>query len=119
MTVDLVADGHSLVAVQLAGGWRSPAMPGHYAADLLPELGAVARYHAARRFATTALTPAMGHCFEVRFRADRRGPTLTVLGPGPSLSPNSPAPPQHRPTRPTTRFTPHSAQPRRSRLPKT
>src|SRR3546814_4363933 len=27
MTVDLVADGHSLVAVQLAGGWRSPAMP--------------------------------------------------------------------------------------------
>jgi site-specific recombinase XerD len=49
MAVDLVADGHSLVAVQLAGGWANPAMPAHYAADLLPELGAVARYHAARR----------------------------------------------------------------------
>ncbi|WP_340117888.1 tyrosine-type recombinase/integrase [Pelagibius sp. 7325] len=49
MAVDLVADGHSLVAVQLAGGWANPAMPAHYAADLLPELGAVARYHAARK----------------------------------------------------------------------
>lgn len=45
MAVDLVADGHSLVSVQLAGGWRNPAMPAHYAADLLPELGAVAKYY--------------------------------------------------------------------------
>jgi site-specific recombinase XerD len=48
MCCDLVADGQSLVAVQLAGGWVSPAMPAHYAADLLPELGAVARYHHGR-----------------------------------------------------------------------
>ncbi|WP_322096086.1 tyrosine-type recombinase/integrase [Pelagibius litoralis] len=46
MTLDLVGDGQSLVAVQLAGGWRSPAMPALYARQLLPELGAVARYYA-------------------------------------------------------------------------
>ncbi len=48
MCVDLVADGASLVQVQLAGGWSDPKMPGHYAADLLPELGPVAHYHRAR-----------------------------------------------------------------------
>lgn len=48
MTVDLAQDGQSLLAIQLAGGWRSPVMPGHYASDLLPELGAVGRYHRAR-----------------------------------------------------------------------
>lgn len=48
MACDLVADGHSLVAVQHAGGWRSPAMPARYAEDLLPELGAVAGYHRKR-----------------------------------------------------------------------
>ncbi len=45
MTLDLVGDGQSLVAVQLAGGWQSPAMPALYARQLLPELGAVARYY--------------------------------------------------------------------------
>lgn len=48
MCVDLVAGGASLVQVQLAGGWRSPSMVAHYAADLLPELGAVAQYHNGR-----------------------------------------------------------------------
>lgn len=48
MCVDLVADGQSLTAIQLAGGWVSPALPAHYAADLLPEQGAVARYYRAR-----------------------------------------------------------------------
>jgi site-specific recombinase XerD len=48
MTLDLVADGQSIAAIQLAGGWRSPAMPAHYARQLLPELGAVARYYEAR-----------------------------------------------------------------------
>lgn len=46
--IDLVADGQSLVAIQLAGGWASPAQPAGYAADLLPELGAVAHYYRGR-----------------------------------------------------------------------
>ncbi len=46
--IDLVADGQSLVAIQLTGGWASPAQPALYAADLLPELGAVARYYRSR-----------------------------------------------------------------------
>jgi len=46
--IDLVADGQSLVAIQIAGGWSSPEQPANYAADLLPELGAVARYYRGR-----------------------------------------------------------------------
>src|SRR3546814_11975732 len=45
MCCDLVASGQSLVAVQLAGGWASPALPAHYAEDLLPELGEIGRAH--------------------------------------------------------------------------
>ena len=48
MTLDLIGSGQSLVAVQLSGGWRSPAMPALYARQLLPELGAVARYYQGR-----------------------------------------------------------------------
>ncbi|HEY9538297.1 MAG TPA: tyrosine-type recombinase/integrase, partial [Kiloniellaceae bacterium] len=55
MCCDLVASGQSLVAVQLAGGWASPALPAHYAEDLLPELGAVASYHRTREAAATQI----------------------------------------------------------------
>lgn len=48
MALDLVADGQSISAIQLAGGWRSPAMPAYCARQLLPELGAVARYYETR-----------------------------------------------------------------------
>lgn len=39
----LAEAGASLVDMQIAGGWASPAMPAHYAAALLAERGAVAR----------------------------------------------------------------------------
>ncbi len=47
--VELIADGASLVQVQLAGGWASPRMPALYAKDLLPHLSAVAQWHARRQ----------------------------------------------------------------------
>lgn len=53
MAVDLAEDGQSLLAIQLAGGWRGPVMPGHYTSDLLPELGTVGRYHRARQAGTS------------------------------------------------------------------
>ena len=48
MACDLVREGFSLVAVQNAGRWKSPAMPGRYARGELAGRGAVARYHAKR-----------------------------------------------------------------------
>ena len=45
MTVDLIASGASLAAVQVAGRRRSARMPGLYARAELAGSGAVARYH--------------------------------------------------------------------------
>ena len=48
MACDLVREGFSLVAVQNAGRWKSPAMPGRYARGELAGRGAVAKYHERR-----------------------------------------------------------------------
>ena len=45
MAVDLAAAGVGLPALQVAGRWASPAMPGRYAAAELASRGAVARFH--------------------------------------------------------------------------
>ena len=45
MTVDLVAAGASLAAVQLAGRWASSRMPALYARGELAGNGAIARYY--------------------------------------------------------------------------
>ena len=45
MAIDLAVSGESLVEIQHAGGWSSPAMPGHYA--LTPTSAAVQRLRAA------------------------------------------------------------------------
>ena len=45
MTVDLIASGASLAAVQVAGRWKSARMPSLYARAELAGSGAVARYY--------------------------------------------------------------------------
>ncbi len=45
MAVDLAASGVGLPALQVAGRWKSPTMPGRYAAGELAARGAVARFH--------------------------------------------------------------------------
>ena len=45
MARGLVAAGASVAAVQLAGRWKSPRMPAHYARGELAARGAVARFH--------------------------------------------------------------------------
>ena len=45
MARDLVASGASVAAVQIAGRWKSPRMPAHYARGELAARGAVARFH--------------------------------------------------------------------------
>ena len=45
MACDLAAAGIGLPALQVAGRWASPAMPGRYAAAELASRGAVARFH--------------------------------------------------------------------------
>ena len=42
--VSLVSKGASLVEMQVAGRWKSPSMPAHYARAQLAENGAIARY---------------------------------------------------------------------------
>ena len=44
MAQDLVGAGHSLVELQVAGRWSSPAMPAHYARNQTASQGAVARF---------------------------------------------------------------------------
>ena len=45
MTVDLIASGASLAAVQIGGRWKSARMPSLYARAELAGSGAVARYY--------------------------------------------------------------------------
>ena len=45
MARDLVASGASVAAVQIAGRWKSPRMPAHYARGELAARGAVARFY--------------------------------------------------------------------------
>ena len=45
MARDLVASGASVAAVQVAGRWKSPRMPAHYARGELAARGAVARFY--------------------------------------------------------------------------
>ena len=45
MAQDLVASGASVAAVQVAGRWKSPRMPAHYARGELAARGAVARFY--------------------------------------------------------------------------
>ena len=46
MTKDLLQAGFSLAALQVAGGWASPQMPGHYGRKQTAEHGAVAQWYA-------------------------------------------------------------------------
>ena len=49
MARDLVSAGASLVAVQVAGRWKSPRMPAYYARSELASSGAVAEYYGERQ----------------------------------------------------------------------
>ena len=42
--VSLASRGASVVEMQLAGRWKSPAMPAHYASKQLAERGAMSKY---------------------------------------------------------------------------
>ena len=48
MAYDLADAGYSLVAMQHAGRWKSPLMPGRYTRRMVAKTGAVARWHEER-----------------------------------------------------------------------
>ena len=45
MAQDLLANGHSLAAIMLAGRWKHTSMPAYYTRNIAVGRGAVVQYH--------------------------------------------------------------------------